>query len=262
MNRQELVALVKNKREFKNLDNKFVENILSFYTASKIIENLNKKEITAIVKKARSKLREIYGAFWTKKFLKRFDYLKELDGLDDIDSHEKILKLHVSSKERLPYYPEIYEKIFEITGKPKTVLDLGCGLNPLSLPFMNIKPRYFAVELVEEDAKFIQLYFDTVKIKGKAYAVDLLNIEKNLPKADVCFMFKLLDTLESMRWDITETLLKNLDVKWIVASFATMSLGGRKHIHKRSWFERMIKDRKYETFSVLNEQFYVIKQKH
>jgi len=244
------------------LSTKFVENILEFYTASKIIEELNKKDITTIVKKTRSKLREIYGAFLTKKFIKRFELLKEIKDLKDIEAHENILSLHISSNERLPYYNEIYEKIFEITGKPKSILDLGCGLNPLSLPFMKVKPKYFALELVEDDAKFIQLYFDKVKIKGKAYTVDLINIDKKLPEADMCFMFKLLDTLECLKWDITENLLSNLKVKWIVASFATLSLGGRKPIRKRNWFERIIRDKKYETFSVKNEQFYVIEQKH
>ncbi|MBU2589869.1 MAG: hypothetical protein KKA65_00035 [Nanoarchaeota archaeon] len=262
MNRQELIVLIRDKREFRNLSTKFIEQILEFYIASKIIEKLDKKDIIKIVKDTRAKLREVYGAFLSKGFLKRFRFLKSLKDLKDFDNHEKILKLHVSSRERIPYYSEIYEKIFKITGKPKSILDLGCGLNPLSLPFMKIKPRYIALELVEEDAEFIQLYFNKMKIKGNAYSVDLINIDKKLPEADICFMFKLIDTLETLKWDITENLLENLKVKWIVASFATKSLGGRKSIKKRDWFEKMIKDRKYETFSVANELFYVIKQKH
>ncbi len=263
MNRQELIALIKSKKEFKNLSSEFVENILEFYTASKVIEELNKKEISEIVKNVRAKLREIYGAFITKKFLKRYKLINEIENLEDIDTHEEILKLHLSSRERLPYYNEVYEKIFEITGKPNSILDLGCGLNPLSIPFMGLKKvKYYAVELVEKDTEFIQAYFDRLGIDGKAFSADLISIDEKLPKADVCLMFKLLDTLESLKWDVTESLLENLKVKWIVASFATKSLGGKKKIHKRTWFEKMIKDRHYETFTVANEMFYVIKQKH
>ena len=44
-----------------------------------------------------------------------------------------------STKERIDYYPKIYSEIFRIAGKPGIIADLGCGVNPFSFPYMNLK---------------------------------------------------------------------------------------------------------------------------
>ena len=45
-----------------------------------------------------------------------------------------ILTLHSSTRERLPILDRFYRAVFEITGQPASILDLGCGLNPLACP--------------------------------------------------------------------------------------------------------------------------------
>ena len=49
-----------------------------------------------------------------------------------------ILEMHASSKERMPILDSFYERLFSFTGKPKTILDLACGLNPFALPWMGL----------------------------------------------------------------------------------------------------------------------------
>jgi len=46
-----------------------------------------------------------------------------------------LLASHVSSKERLPYYDDFYSQLFALIDSPQTIVDIGCGLNPLSYPF-------------------------------------------------------------------------------------------------------------------------------
>ena len=61
---------------------------------------------------------------------------------------EQVLGFHSSTKERLRYYPRLYEQIFKITGKPQTILDLGSGINPFSFNYMNLRNcHYYAYDL-------------------------------------------------------------------------------------------------------------------
>ncbi|MDI6738144.1 MAG: hypothetical protein QME12_06565 [Nanoarchaeota archaeon] len=260
MNRQALIGFIKQKREFRDLDNKFVEKMLDSRLKGKKVEDLKPRDAEKMEKETRACLREVYGAFLTPKFFQREKFLHKLKSLNDTEGHIRILSLHLSTRERLPYYREIYQKIFAVTGEPSSILDLGCGLNPFSLPFMNLKDvRYYAVELAKPDADFIQRYFDKFKINGKAINMDLTEAE-NLPSADVCFMFKVIDTFEAIQWDVTAELMAKIKAKWIVAGFATKSLGGRKMIkpEKRQWFEKLIANRNYSVFEVENEVFYII----
>ena len=106
--------------------------------------------------------------FKDTKFSKRDKLLEELKGLKDRLGHDRILVLHRSTRERMDFYPILYDRIFAIIGKPKSILDLGCGMNPLSLPYMELRGvKYLAAELTKEDTDFLQRYFDKVKIEYK-----------------------------------------------------------------------------------------------
>lgn len=258
---ESLVSSIKAKREFRDLDDAFITKIMSPFLKGKKEGELTTKEKEDITKKTRATLREVYSAFLAPKFFKREKFLHEIKGLNDIEGHKRILSLHLSTNERIPYYEEIYHNIFEVTGKPFSILDLGCGLNPFSLPFMKLdKITYYAVELAKPDVDFIQEYFYKFGIRGKAIQADLTNVD-SLPSADICFMFKVIDTFEAIQWDVTAELLAKIKAKWIVASFARKSLGGKKLINpeKRKWFERLIAGRDYSVFEVENECFYIIK---
>ncbi|HII15703.1 MAG TPA: hypothetical protein HA362_05305 [Nanoarchaeota archaeon] len=261
MDKQALIELIRQKREFRDLDNAFVGKMLGTVLKARKAEDLKTKDAVKAAKETRALLREVYGAFLTPKFFQREKFLQGIKSLNDLEAHKSVLALHLSTKERLPFYETVYQKIFAITGKPSTILDLGCGLNPFSIPFMHIPNlTYYAAELAKADAEFIQEYFTKAGVRGSTFQMDLTEAGK-FPAADVCFMFKVIDTLEAIQWDITAELLARLRAKWIVASFAKKSLGGRKTIkpEKRQWFERLIEKREYKTVEVENEIFYVIK---
>ncbi len=249
----ELIGEIKKKKEFQSLSETFIEEFLKKY---KVTEK-NKKEI---VKQVRAKLREVYGAFWFASETKSTKILASLKSLDDIETHIKILKMHRSTRERIPHYAEMYAWIFK-DKQVKTLLDLGCGLNPFSYPFLPQKPYYIAVELAQKDADFISMYFKKFSIPGESNVIDLAR-ERTFPKADLCFMFKIFDTLETIKPNITKELLDALDVSWLVVSFSTKTLGGKRAISKKRlvWFEKLINAYPYETLELENEFFYMIKK--
>lgn len=279
---QQIIDHIKEKKEFHNLDDALVrEKLEKILNNNQKLKNLvisveprllrKKKEYKVLIKTVRKELREIYGVFIMGNYQKITVHLEKLKKLNDLEEKHrlarKILGLHQSTKERLPYYEEIYKKIFEITGKPKNILDLGCGLNPFSYYFLECRPEYIASDLNQKDLVPIQRFFEIEKIKGQTIAINLArhyDILKKIEDADVCFMFKLLDSLETAEWNISEKILKTLNAKFIVVSFPTKSLGGKKIIkkEKRAWFEKILLKNNYDykTFEVSNEFFYVMKK--
>jgi len=270
---------IKKKKVLSSLSDDFVKRLLLefFKEYPQIRTNLEahpkflkSKDYKFLLKDIRKNLHDIYGVFiLDKKDLSSLkEHMKEVKKIDNeaLELHREILLTHKSSAERLNDYSFIYEKIFSITGKPKNILDLACGLNPLSFPWMNLKKvYYYASELTFEDSKFIQDYFDLMKgytdLEGKAFAMDLLNLKK-LPEVDICFLLKTLDSLEDLERNYSETLLKKIPAKFIVVSFPTMSIGGKNTIKQRGWFFRMMRNLNYsaETFEIENELFYIIKK--
>jgi len=273
------------KKELNNLNEDFViEKLDAFLEKHKELEKKIKLELEKktykqfqrskdhelIIKKVRAELREIYGVFILDDYKKRHELLEKLKKEPSLENHNKILELHKSSKERLPYYGIAYKKIFGMTGVPKKVVDLACGLNPISHPYLGCSPGYLACDLAEKDLEFIQEYFGLRKIKGKTERIDLVQEVKRLTKitkdSDLVFLFKTLDSLESVKWNISSELLENISSKFIVVSFASKSLGGKKIIRKerRAWFERLLarKSLAFQSFEIPGEVFYIIKNKN
>jgi hypothetical protein len=100
-------------------------------------------------------------------------------------------------------------------------------------------------------------------LKGKAELTDL-SFVKEFPKTDVCFLFKVLDVFEMKGHKLSEELLKRIKSKWIIASFSSRTISGKKMMFsRRGWFEMMLKRNEYSFKKIEkeNEIFYVIKNK-
>jgi len=278
--KQILTIEIKNTKSLKTLDEKYVRQKLEkfiltygdvFKKLKKQIEkkgqdNIEKnKYFKEIVKRVRDELRVVYGSFLTNDFSKKE---KLLENQDDI---EELLKIHKSTKERIEFYDEIYDKIFEWY-KPKKIADLACGLNPLS--YFKIKEitgdtEYFASDLSSEDMSFLQLFFDKFKIKGQAKAYDIINLEvledDGFQKSDLVFLFKALDSFETVKKNISKQLLEGIKAQKIVVSFPTKSLISKIEFkrERRNWFYNFLNKKgwEYQEFEVDNELFLLIDKK-
>lgn len=246
---QELIQKLKQKKELSDLDDNFIkQRILNYIREKSLSDKFKDKKFVRtryykkMFKDIRRKLHEIYGVF-------RADTFKE----------------HPSIKERLVYYKQIYYNIFSITGKPKKILDLGCGLNPMSYKYLGCKPYYYASDISNSDLKQVYKYFRVNKIKGKVFTFNLVDDSyKKLPKANVCFLFKVLESLESIKNNISERIIKELRCDWIVVSFSKKQIGGAK-IRKsgRSWLRKILKRLRlyFVVLDIGDEIFFVIKRK-
>ena len=269
MNKREILRQIKQSKKYKTLSEPVVlEEIEKYLKRNPQIERYKDKKI---LKDIKTELHKIYGSFQINSKQKREKYFEELKlAPDNIELTKKILLTNSSTKERLENYEEIYPNIFTITGKPNSILDLGCGLNPFSFPFMNLeKVNYYAYDIDGTDISLIRDYFFSMKekITGKADEINLASINedeiKKLPKGDVCFMFKLVDVLDRKDHKQSEKIITNLDSKYIVVSFSKKTLAGKMmNFPYRGWIERMLERNKlwFQKIDFENEVFYIIKK--
>ena len=134
---------------------------------------------------------------------------------------------HASTRERLPHLGIFYRGVWEITGVPRRLLDLGCGLNPLALPWMHLgDATYLATDV---DAGTLEVVRDFLTEVRQPYITELRDLVDDVavPEADVALMLKLVTTLDRQDPDAARRLLERLPAGHAVVSFAARSLGGR-----------------------------------
>lgn len=246
---------VKRKKELDKLDDQFVSQIIKDYFKEKKLETQNPRsgKYKKAVKEIRAILRRKTGVF-----LPNADITLP-KSLQDRAGHIKVLEKYPSTRERIGIYKELYKKIFAITGKPKKIMDLACGYNPFSYPFLGCRPDYVAIDINGHLLQHIQAYFKKMNINGSVMMGDMRLLE--FAKADICFIFKAVDVLEKKKGHKeAEKLLKKLKCPAVV-SFSTKTLSGRNMGHPyRGWIEQLCKRLgwKFETLVFENEIFYVI----
>jgi len=265
----DILKEIKQSKKYKTLSEEVINEEIQKYL--KRNPNHERYKDKKILKDIKTELHKIYGSFQTNSRGKREKYLEELKiSPDNIELAKKILLTNSSTKERLENYEEIYKKVFEITGKPTSILDLGCGLNPFSFLMMKLdKLDYYAYDIDNADISLLNDYFFNIKekITGKAETINLATMDeseiKNLPRVDVCFMFKLVDVLDRKDHKQSEKIISNLNSNWIVVSFSKRTLTGQMmNFPYRGWIERML-ERVGLEFKILdfeNEVFYVVKK--
>jgi 16S rRNA (guanine(1405)-N(7))-methyltransferase len=144
-----------------------------------------------------------------------------------------VLGLHSSTRERLPILDRFYPAIFELTGRPSSLLDVGCGLNPLALPWMDLAggahcdARYIALDIDAARVRFLNRYLSLAGSEPLARCQDALSHPPD-DAADVALLLKMSPTLERQEPGATLRLIEHLAAPHVVVSFAIKSLGGRE----------------------------------
>lgn len=285
----DIVSDVKNKKELRALDEGFVgRKLIEFFsdksnyqykekirdklsTTKNYIQFTKSREHDFLIKNMRAELRKVYGAFILKEYEKKNKVLGRLKGADDFEGHMELLKLHKSTNERLNHYQKLYAKIFEDISGKVAILDIACGLNPISNIFIRDKiKKYYASDISSEDCEFLKEYFDEIDVvDNEVFSLDLVEKDslKKLSKikCDVCFIFKTLDGLERVERNVTEKLFKSLSTKLIAVTFPTLSLSGVREIkeYRRVWLEKLLGTLgwKWEKTLIENELLYLIEKR-
>ncbi len=249
--KNDLIAEIKKKKELRGIADFIVKEALSNYLRKHKIPQLtlNEQDKKLIIKEIRAELRNLVGRF--QKSQKAKAKLLESNNITEL------LKTHSSTAERITSYPELKKIIKQLS--PNSILDIGCGLNPIALAEKDTK--YFASDINKEDLEIVRQYFRKNKITGKVFIYDIRSSPKKLPKADLCLILKVLDIIKNKIH--LAKLLKEIPCQRILISFSTKKLSGKPMSSpRRMWFERELSKLKFpfKKFASENEDFYLIEK--
>ena len=188
------------------------------------------------IKGIKNTLHTMYGAYLTpgiyKKANKLLDtFITEQQESEKQEILKKILRLHASTNERMRALSVFYDFIFDAIGPIETVLDIGCGFNPFTLPYFHkntgIISKYYALDIDNRISDLNNRYFTSLKMPALAGCADIA-VDTPRISADVAFLFKLLPLIERQAKGRSAGLLREIDAKYLIITYPTKSLSGKK----------------------------------
>ncbi len=233
--KKELYQKIISKKEFSQLPEEDVEKAFSHFEKRQTSEEEK-------IRLTRELLHRVFGAFLSKKLLS----LKN-------KGEEWILRKHLSTRERLGFYKEIYKKILNGFGKKVSIIDLGAGVNGFSYKIfkkIGFDVDYTSIEAIGQLITQMNEYFRKNKLNAKAIHMSLFDLDKlkeiisKTPEQRVIFLFKIVDSLEMLDRNYSKTLISEISplAEVVVISFATESMIKRKKFAaKRTWLLEFIK---------------------
>jgi 16S rRNA (guanine(1405)-N(7))-methyltransferase len=197
-------------------------------------ELANYPNLKAATKATKRRLHQVYGAFeqdwdYDTAYLQLEGAYRQGTAPGIKAACRQVMESHSSTRERLPILDRFYPAIFEITGQPTSLLDAGCGLNPLALPWMDLPEgaRYVPLDIDAARVDFLNRYLALAGQEPLARCQDILSHPPD-DRADVALLLKMSPTLERQGSGATLRLIEQLDAGHIVLSYAIKSLGGRE----------------------------------
>ena len=165
-----------------------------------------------------------------------------------------ILHTHLSTRERLPILDSFYARIFVVTGRPRAILDVACGLNPLGFPWMGLTPPvdYYAYDIHQPRIDFLNHYF---RLQGLPPLAQLQDVALQPPQAaaDLALLLKEMPRFERNYRGRGRPLLESLRVHWLVISFPTVSTHGGRNLtgRYRDFMQQLIAGHDWPTTELL-----------
>lgn len=158
-----------------------------------------------------------------------------------------VMKRHASTRERIELLGEFYTTTLAGLGPIHSVLDLACGLNPLTLPWMPLAggARYYACDIFEDLVRFMNDFFGIVGVAGRAALCDLTQGPPD-EEVDLALLLKTIPCLEHLDKQVGLRLLDRIRAKHVLVSYPVRTLGGRQKGMAESYearFRAMIADR-------------------
>ncbi|MCA9935958.1 MAG: 16S rRNA methyltransferase [Ardenticatenaceae bacterium] len=185
------------------------------------------------LKATKNKLHQVGGAYFAAKI----DYARALADLQTAVGDDaafraacrRVMGLHTSTRERLPILEEFYATILADLPPVQSVMDVACGLNGLAWPWMPFGPdtQYIGYDIYADMVGFVGEFLALAGVRGETAVRDVISEPPNRP-VGLVLLLKLLPVLAQVEETAVPRLLDSLQAKYLLISFPTASLGGRK----------------------------------
>ena len=223
----QLVNVVLSSRKYAQICPDFVRSLA-------LKEIRHQRSYKEALKATRSKLHQVAAAY----LLSQPDYALWLVRLQQAHTSpdpaalrvlcRDLMSSHASTRERLPILDTFYPTVLAGLPPIHSVLDLACGLNPLSLPWMGLPPEveYYAVDIYQDMLTFLGQFMRLLGIQGHPISADVLEFSLER-EVDLALVLKAIPCLEQLDRSAGRRLLAALPAKHLLVSFPVYSLGGR-----------------------------------
>ena len=175
------------------------------------VQELGKRRnVKEAIKATKNKLHQMVGAYWNGKPAYT-EWLITLRAASDLDAQRAAC-----------------QTIFTDLPPIRSILDLACGLNPLTIPWMPLAPNasYHACDVNAEQIGFLQQALPWLGVQGTAAVCDLLQ-PFSPPAVEVVLLLKTLPCLEQIDKNVSARLVTRLHAPVLIISYPAQSLSGR-----------------------------------
>ncbi len=260
----QLVAIVQESAKYRHVCPELIQRL-----GQRELEK--RRSLKEAVKETKNTLHQVAGAYLerTPRYAHAIAALRQApDPSARKEVARTILTEHASTFERLPYLEAFYSTALAEIGPVGSVLDVACGLNPLTAPWMPLavdaEIRYFAHDIYADMMGFLEEYFLISGIVGQAEVSDVAMVAPEV-EADVALILKFLPVLEQTERGTAQRWLRRLRTRYLLVSFPTRSLGGHgrgRAEHYEGWFRELIQAENWNArrFQFPNELCFLIER--
>jgi 16S rRNA (guanine(1405)-N(7))-methyltransferase len=244
----QLVNTVLRSSKYRNICEDLIKNIGNR-------ELSKRKNLKIAIKSTKNKLHQIGGAY----FLKKPDYdlwLRKLKAAKKSGNNEffletcaEIMGYHYSTRERLNVLNQFYARIFSLLPPVKSIMDVACGLHPLSIPWMPISAtvKYYAFDIYKDLVEFLNGFMAIHGVQGYA---EVRDVTLHPPEiyADLAFILNTIPCLEQVDKSAGLNILDSIKAEFLVVSFPARTLGGREKNMPRFYearFNRLTQEKEW-----------------
>jgi 16S rRNA (guanine(1405)-N(7))-methyltransferase len=239
-----VVEEISRSSNYKSIDKQAIRNIAEKECSKSAHTHMKTKEL---IKATKNKLHQIGGEFFTSRpryssWLQELRSSKRSGGNRFRETCSRIMRFHSSTKERLEILDRFYSDVFSEIPPVNSVLDLACGLNPLSILWIPQFERleYYAFDIYADLVNFLNAFIELVPIKGHAEVRDVL-FDPPRRKGDLALILKTVPCFDQIDKTAVQTMLQQINADNLIISFPVRSLGGIEKMMIRNYTERFEK---------------------
>ena len=259
----QVVAAVLQSKRYRDIDDSVVRRC----AAQALVAARHR--VPDAVKRAKRQLHQVYGAYVGlppryERLLTRVRDAHAEGGEAFRGELRQIMLLHASTRERVPHLDEFYGCLFDRIGPVSSVIDVGCGLNPLAAPWMQLTPGavYTPVDIDRALVAFVGACLELMPLAGEPTVVDAV-AHPPAQRAELALVLKMVPCLEQQQRGAGAALINALQARRVAVSFPIRSLGGRGKGMETNYaraFEAMARDERWtvERVEAPGELLYLI----
>jgi 16S rRNA (guanine(1405)-N(7))-methyltransferase len=204
------------------------------------------------LKVVRTRLHQV-GSAYQEKLIDYAQWLNRLASLPRDLSHPQVhafclemMAVHASTQERLPYIQRFYRELLSGLDPIRSLSDLACGLNPLSLPWLPLAKgaALYACDIYTDLTAFLHAFFSHFGLNARAETCDLIHAAPPQP-VQLALLLKTIPCLEQIDKTVGRRLLETVQADVLLVSFPVYSLGGRSKgmlQYYETHFRTLVKD--------------------